>query len=77
MCIFSAASNFHSLQRICPAAGIPLVEALTRKEMSRVMNKFPYVGVIGILDYTSCEVIKSYTINTKSMKSISRKNSMK
>ncbi|CAI2313260.1 unnamed protein product [Caenorhabditis sp. 36 PRJEB53466] len=50
-----AASNFHSLQRICPIEQIPMIEALTRKEMSRIVNKFPYVGVIGIMELSNCE----------------------
>ena len=53
---FSAASNFHSLQKLCPVEKIPLVEALTRKEMSRIINKFPYVGVVGVMDFQNFEV---------------------
>lgn len=54
----SAASNFHSLQIVCPLAGIPMIEVLTRKELSRIMNKFPYVAVVGVIDFSGFEVLK-------------------
>uniref|UniRef100_A0A8R1EVX8 Ribosomal_L7Ae domain-containing protein n=1 Tax=Caenorhabditis japonica TaxID=281687 RepID=A0A8R1EVX8_CAEJA len=50
-----ASSNFHSLQRICPINEIPLVEAMTKKELSRIVNKFPYVSVIGVINYEGFE----------------------
>ncbi|CAL2030639.1 unnamed protein product [Caenorhabditis brenneri] len=52
-----AASNFHSLQKLCPLENIPLIEVLTRREMSRIANKYPYVGVIGVLDVSLVESI--------------------
>ncbi|PIC50738.1 hypothetical protein B9Z55_001524 [Caenorhabditis nigoni] len=50
-----AASNFHSLQKLCPNENVPMIQVLTRKEMSRVVNKFPYVGVIGVFNFHGFE----------------------
>ncbi|CAC42321.2 Ribosomal protein eL8/eL30/eS12/Gadd45 domain-containing protein, partial [Caenorhabditis elegans] len=63
-----AASNFHSLQIVCPLAGIPMIEVLTRKELSRIMNKFPYVAVVGVIDFSGFEretedIVKNWKIH--------------
>ncbi|CAD6184626.1 unnamed protein product [Caenorhabditis auriculariae] len=51
--------NFQTLRRKCIEEHIPFIRAATKRTLSRCVQKFPYISLIGILDYQGISSTKS------------------
>ncbi|KAK6054771.1 ribosomal protein L7Ae [Cooperia oncophora] len=63
--IFSGPSLFHTLRDECVAHEIPIVHASTKRLLSRVVQKFPYISIIALFYFQGfeelyCDIIQEW-----------------